>query len=143
MKLLIKSKQKLPEIDCICFCSTSSRNQIVASLSTYKTPILSSISSKEITKSMVRVKSSNVWSYTINVRDRKDKVGDVYVQFKNEYGGAGDIYVYYNIPVRIYKKIVSSPSKGHAIWQYLRNNSEGYSKLTGDKRGKLKNAINH
>ena len=143
MKRLIKSAIETQEIDYIVFCPIYKRDRIIASISSFKQSILSSISSKDITRSMVRVKSSNVWAYTINVRDRKDKVGDVYVQFKNDYGGKGDIYVYYNIPITTYRKFVSSSSKGHAVWEYLRNNPGGYSKLTGDKRGKLKNAINH
>ena len=143
MKRLIKSAIETQEIDYIVFCPIFKRDKIIASIISSKQSILSSISSKDITRSMVRVKSSNVWAYTINVRDRKDKVGDVYVQFKNDYGGKGDIYVYYNIPITTYRKFVSSSSKGHAVWEYLRNNPGGYSKLTGDKRGKLKNAINH
>lgn len=143
MKRLIKTNIEISDIECIAFCSVSYRDKIVSSITSSKESILSSISSKDITKSMVRVKSSNVWSYTINIRDRKDKVGDVYVQFKNKNGGKGDVYVYYSIPIVTYRKFVSSASKGHAIWQYLRDNPNGYSKLTGDKRGKLRNAINH
>ena len=143
MKRLIKSAIETQEIDYIVFCPIFKRDKIISSIVSSKQSILSSISSKDITRSMVRVKSSNVWSYTINVRDRKDKVGDVYVQFKNNYGGKGDVYVYYNIPITTYRKFVSSSSKGHAVWEYLRNNPGGYSKLTGDKRGKLRNAINH
>ena len=144
MKRYIRPVVETSEIETIMFCSSTQRDTIIASiLSSHLTPILSSISSKDITKSMVRVKSSNVWSYVINIRNRKDTVGDVYVQFKNEHGGAGDVYVYYDIPIRTWRKILSSPSKGHAVWEYLRNNPGGYSKLTGDKRGKLRNAINH
>ena len=142
MKRLIRNKEELPEIEAIAFCSISARKRIIASILSMKVPILSSISSRDITKSMVRVKSSNVWAYTINVRDRKDKVGDVYVQFKGKYGGPGDLYVYYSVPLNIYKKFVSAPSTGHAVWQYLRRNPNGYSKLTGNKRGVLPNAIN-
>lgn len=142
MKRLIRTTEEFPEIEAIFFCNIDAREEIIASIRSMKTPILSSISSRDITKSMIRTKSSNVWSYTINVRDRKDAVGDVYVQFKGKYGGPGDVYVYYSIPIRIYRKFISAPSKGHAVWQYLRRNPNGYSKLTGDKRGKLPNAIN-
>ncbi len=142
MKRLIKPSIEIPEIETIIFCNTSVRDTIISSVLSSRSPILASISSREITKSMIRVRSSNVWSYTINVRNHGDQVGDVYVQFKGKHGGPDAIYVYYDIPIKIWKKILSSPSKGHAVWQYLRNNPSGYSKLTGDKRGKLKNAIN-
>lgn len=124
-------EENIPEIEELVFCYTEYRNEILAS-----------ISSKDITKSMVRVKSSNIWAYNINVKNAKDKVGDVYVQFKNERGGPGDVYVLYDVPVNVYRKWHSATSKGHYYWQYLRNNYY-YSKLTGDKRGKLRNAINH
>lgn len=103
-------------------------------------PILASISAKDITSRMVKVKSSNVWSYAMNVRDTKKGIGDVYVQFKNKLGGAGDIYVYYDVPAKVYRRWISAPSKGHYFWQYIRNNYM-YAKLTGDKRTKLKNGI--
>lgn len=103
--------------------------------------IMASVSSREITKNMVRVKSSNIWSYTINIRKAKDKTGDVYVQFKGKNGGPDDIYVYYDVPVVIYRRWHSSTSKGHFFWQYIRNNYT-YAKLTGDKRTKLRNGVN-
>ena len=131
MKWLIHDSNTFPEIICIAFCSRDHRQEITAS-----------ISSREITRSMVRVKSSNIWSYTINVRNKENTLGDVYVQFKNARGGPGDVYVLYDVPTRIYRKWQSAPSKGHFYWQYLRNNYK-YSKLTGDKRGKLKNAVNN
>ena len=80
-------------------------------------------------------------TYKINIKRNGDKFGDVYVQFKGKNGGPGDIYVYYDVPVRTYRRWVSAPSKGHYFWQYIRNNFK-YSKLTGNKRGKLENAIN-
>lgn len=98
--------------------------------------------SKDATKNLVRVKSSNVWAYGVEIKDRKAQVGDVYVQFKGKNGGAGDVYVYFDVPVRVYRKLVSAPSKGHAVWALLRNNFL-YSKLTGSKRGVLPNAVNH
>lgn len=106
-----------------------------------KQSIFAGISTKELMKQMVRVKSSNIWSYTINTHDRKDKTGNVLVQFKNPNGGPGDVYIYYDVPVNVYRKWHSATSKGHYFWRYLRNNYK-YSKLTGDKKGKLPNAIN-
>lgn len=115
----------------IMFCATSERESIMAS-----------ISSKEITKNMVRVKSSNVWAYNINIRKAKDKTGDVYVQFKGKNGGPDDIYVYYDVPVIVYRRWHTANSKGHYFWQYIRNNYK-YAKLTGDKRTKLRNGVNY
>lgn len=99
------------------------------------------ISSRDITKNLVRVKSSNLWSYGIDIKDRKDKTGNVYVQFKNKNGGPGDIYQYLDVPVNLWRKFLAAPSKGHFLWAYIRNQFS-YRKLTGDKRGKLPNAIN-
>lgn len=91
---------------------------------------------------MVRCKSSNVWGYAFDLEPDAD-VGTLYVQFKNDkIGGPGDIYRYYNVPLPVYRKLVTTPSKGHYVWAKLRNKYK-YSKLTGDKRGKLANAINH
>lgn len=103
--------------------------------------IMAAISTKDMTSKLVRVKSSNIWSYGINVKRYGDKLGDILVQFKGEGGGPGAIYIYYDVPVRVYRRWQSAPSKGHYFWKYIRNIYK-YSKLTGDKRGKLKNAIN-
>ena len=103
--------------------------------------IFASMSAREITKNMVRVKSSNIWSYGINLRRTQDKTGDVYVQFKNSNGGAGDIYVYYEVPIVIYRRWLGASSKGHFFHQYIRNNYV-FAKLTGDKRTKLKGGVN-
>lgn len=104
--------------------------------------ITAAINTRDITKNMVRVKSSNIWSYGINIRKNGDAVGDVLAQFKGKNGGPDDIYIYYDVPVRLYRRWHTASSKGHFFWQYIRNNYK-YSKLTGDKKGKLKNAINH
>lgn len=93
-------------------------------------------------KDMSRVKSSNVWSIGAEINNTDPKIGDVYVQFKGKNGGPGDVYRYYDVPVSLYRKMITYPSKGAFVHKYLRNNFQ-YSKLTGDKRGKLKNAINH
>ena len=128
MKRLLRNH---PYIYCSIFAQTN--NQLET--------ILAAISSRDITRDMVRVKSSNIWSYTININNKGDKVGNIFVQFKNNTGGPGDIYVLYDVPVTLYRRWITAPSKGHFYWKYLRNNFK-YSKLTGDKRGKLKNAIN-
>lgn len=103
--------------------------------------VMAAINTRNLAQDLVRVRSSNLWSYGINVRNRKDKTGDVLVQFKNPQGGAGDIYIYYDVPVVLYRRWQSAPSKGHYFWVYIRDNYK-YSKLTGNKRGVLKNAIN-
>lgn len=99
------------------------------------------MSSRDLAKNLVRVKSSNIWSYGINIKNRKDKKGDVVVQFKDPKGGAGDLYIYYDVDIVTWRKLLASPSKGHGFWVLIRNRFK-YSKLTGDKKGKLKNAIN-
>ena len=96
-------------------------------------------SSRQATDNMLRVKSSNVWAYAFNVEQGKS-TGDLYVQFKNKRGGAGDIYQYLDFPVRMWRKFVSTSSKGHFFWRFVRNRYK-YRKLTGDKHGKLPNAI--
>lgn len=96
--------------------------------------------SRQVTDHMLRCRSSNIWGYAYDIQDGED-TGTLYVQFKNDSGGAGDIYRYYEVPFKIYRKLVASPSKGHAHWKYIRHKYQ-YSKLTGDKIGKLKNAVN-
>lgn len=131
MRVSHTSSTKLPKIIWMSFCETAGRQ-----------PIMAAISSKDITRNMVRVKSSNIWSYTINGRDGQDsKLGDVYVQFKGKHGGPGDVYVYYDVPVKIYKQMLSAPSKGHSFWQNLRG-KYSYAKLTGDKRTKRRGGVN-
>ncbi len=122
----------------------NSLNQLVNYLDTITSStsqILAGKSARELSKNLVRVKSSNVWAISINIKNRGDEKGDIIVQFKDEKGGPGDVYRLYGVPVRIYRQWVTAPSKGHFYWKYLRNNYL-YSKLTGDKRGKLKNAVN-
>lgn len=120
----------LDEILCICLCPKNLTEEITAAIST-----------KEITKRLVRTKSSNVWAFGVNVKNFNDDVADVFAQFKNSDGSPGDIYIYYDVPVKVYRRWVVAPSKGHFFHKYIRNNFK-YSKLTGDKRGKLPNAIN-
>lgn len=103
--------------------------------------VFAAINTKNLAQNLTRVRSSNIWSYGLNLRNRKDKTGDLLVQFKNKNGGAGDVYIYYDVPTMIYRRWQSAPSKGHYFWVYIRNNFK-YSKLTGDKRGKLANAVN-
>ena len=97
-------------------------------------------SSRDVAKNLVRVKSSNIWSYGVQTELGKNTC-DLYVQFKNATGGPGDVYQYFDFPIKTWKKFITAPSKGHFFWKYVRNNYR-YRKLTGDKRGKLPNAIN-
>lgn len=115
---------------------------IVLVSSEYRSDVIEcAIASRDMTKNMVRVKSSNIWSYGMNIKRRGDKVGDVLVQFKGKNGGPDDIYMYYDVPVKVYRQWHSATSVGHYFWQYIRNNYK-YRKLTGDKRTKLRNGIN-
>ena len=104
--------------------------------------VLAAINTKNLAKNLVRCKSSNVWAYGMNIKDRKDKTGDMIMQFKDKNGGAGNVYIYYDVPVTLYRRLQSAPSVGHFFWVYIRNNFK-YSKLTGNKRGVLPNAINN
>ena len=128
MKRLIKPTIEYNDIYAMAIYDTSMRSIMAAS-------------AREITENMIRVKSSNLWSYAIDVKEMGDDEGDIYVQFKGRDGGPGDIYVYYDVPLRIYQKWLSAPSKGHYFWVWIRNKYL-YRKLTGDKRTKLKNGLN-
>lgn len=93
---------------------------------------------QDFVKQLARVKSSNVWSYAFQPKD--EKTGDMLMQFKKKDGGPGDIYIYYNVPSKIWQRLVAAPSKGHAFWELIRNVFT-YAKLTGDKRTYLPNGI--
>lgn len=125
---------------CIEYDDSIFMNTMIISVSD-RQAVLAAINTKDLSKNLVRVRSSNVWSYGLNIKDRKDKTGDLVVQFKSKNGGAGDVYIYYDVPIVVYRRWQSAPSKGHYFWVYIRNNFK-YSKLTGDKRGKLANAVN-
>ena len=108
MKRVLRSSLNVPkdfEIIRCMFADASDRCNIFAAIST-----------KEITKNMVRAKSSNIWSYAINVRNAKDSTGDMYIQFKGRDGGPDDIYMYFDVPVKIYRRFITAPSKGHFFW---------------------------
>lgn len=125
------TKSHCPEIYAAIFCDSKDR----------KLAIKAGMSSRDLTKDMIRVKSSNVWAYNINVRKNGDSTGDLYVQFKGDNGGPGDIYVYYDVPVKVYSRWGSAPSKGHYFWQHIRGKYK-YAKLTGDKKTKMKGGVN-
>lgn len=91
---------------------------------------------------LVRCRSSNIWAYGMDIDDRKSGVGNMYIQFKGKNGGPdGGLYEYFDVPVKVYRQFISGTSKGHSFWQLIRNVYR-YRKLTGDKRGKLPNAVN-
>lgn len=93
---------------------------------------------KDFVSKLSRVKSSNVWSYAFQPKD--NQLGDMLMQFKAKNGGPGDIYIYYNVPIKIWQRLVAAPSKGHAFWELIRN-VYTYAKLTGDKKTRLANGI--
>lgn len=105
-------------------------------------PITAAINTRNLAEYINHVKSSNIWGYYYYKPDRKTRVGSLLIQFKNKYGGKGDVYIYYDVPFTLFRKLESTNSKGHFFWVYIRNNFK-YSKLTGNKRGVLPNAINH
>lgn len=119
---------EIPEISNFAFVLNSSE-------------ILSSTSTRDLLKNIVRCRSSNIWGYGINVKDKKDRVGNMIIQFKNKYGGPDDVYMYYDVPIEVYRRMITAPSKGHYMWYNIRNKYR-YSKLTGNKRGVLPNAVN-
>ena len=115
----------------IAFTSTSDRKSVLAAINT-----------KNLADNLVRCKSSNVWAYGMNIKDKKDKTGDLLMQFKDKNGGPSDLYIYFDVPVTVYRRLQSAPSVGRFFWQYIRN-VYSYSKLSGNKRGVLPNAINN
>ncbi len=108
--------------------------------SKYRQEVTAAINTRDLTKQLVRVRSSNIWSVGMNVRSRGDRTGDVLVQFKDKDGGAGDIYIYYDVPITIYRKWASASSRGHYFWQNIRNYYK-YAKLTGNKKTYLPNGL--
>ena len=115
----------------IAFTSTSERKAVLAAINT-----------KNLADNLVRCKSSNVWAYGMNIKDKKDKTGDLLMQFKGKNGGPGNLYIYFDVPIVIYRRLQSAPSVGSFFWKYIRNVYK-YSLLTGTKRGVLPNAINN
>lgn len=106
----------------------------------HSSAISASISSRDLSQNMIRVRSSNVYSIAADIRDANSNTCTLLVRFKDN-NQPGDLYQYFDVPVKLYKKWLNSPSKGHFFWAYIRNYYP-YRKLTGDKRGKLSNAIN-
>ena len=102
------------------------------------TNVYARTNSRDFADKLIRVKSSNIWSYAF--QPRNDKIGDMLIQFKNKQGGPADIYMYYNVPSSLWRRFVAAPSKGHFMWEFIRHVFK-YSKLTGDKKTKLANGI--
>lgn len=104
--------------------------------------ITSAINTRDLASHIGQVKSSNIWGYYYYKPDRKSRDGYLLIQFKDKNGGKGDVYIYYDVPFTVYRKLETTNSKGHYFWVYIRNYYK-YSKLTGNKRGVLPNAINN
>ena len=105
-------------------------------------PITAAINTRNLAQNLVRVRSSNVWAIGYNVRNKGDNTGDLLIQFKGKNGGGSDLYIYYDVPLKVYRRFLNVPSKGHFVWTDIRNNYK-YSRLTGSKKGVLPNAINN
>lgn len=132
MKLLLRNPKRkaiLNNIQLLGIFSTTHRDIITAAMST-----------RDMVKQLVRVKSSNIWAYGMNVRTAKDKTGDVMVQFKGKDGGPDDVYIYYDVPIMVYRRWLSAPSKGHYLWTHIRGKYK-FAKLTGDKKTKMPGGI--
>ena len=117
---------------------TSATTIVAKGFNRHDTSKRNKTTTKDFVKNLKRVKSSNVWSYAFQPKD--NNVGDMLMQFKSKNGGPGDIYIYYNVPTKIWQRLVAAPSKGHTFWELIRN-VYTYAKLTGDKRTKLANGI--
>lgn len=130
MKRVIISTVQKYELCASCICDNDS------------SIIQAAINTRDLAKNLIRVRSSNVWSIGIDIRDKKDKTGTVIAQFKNKYGGPGDIYAYWSVPIMVYRKWITAPSKGNYFWRYIRN-AYPYTKLTGNRKGVLHNAVNN
>ena len=132
MKIFANTECEDFDIEILGFYSSDEREVITAA-----------ITSKKASANMVRVKSSNLWAYGISGREgQENRLGDVYIQFKGKKGGPGDVYVYYDVPVKIFRKLLSAPSKGHAFWQYIRGKYT-YAKLTGDRKTKMPGGVDY
>lgn len=116
----------------------SSTNISAARQDRHDTSRRNKTTTQDFVKKLQRVKSSNVWSYAFQPKD--EKTGDMLMQFKAKNGGPGDIYIYYNVPNKVWQRLVAAPSTGHAFWVLIRN-IYTYAKLTGDKRTHLPNGI--
>ena len=62
------------------------------------------------------------------------------MQFKGRNGGPDDVYVYFDVPIIIYRRWLSAPSKGHFLWEYIRG-KYAFAKLTGDKKTKQRGGV--
>ena len=119
----------------------STRRSILIRPGSHRLPVFSAREgNRRIQDQIIRVKSSNVWGYAAKIDSADSKTCTVFIQFKDDRGGPGDIYAYYDVPVVVYQRMHGAPSKGHYFWKYIRNNYL-YSKLTGDKRTKLANGV--
>lgn len=94
-------------------------------------------STRDISKNLVKVQSSNLWAYNIQLHNSDPTMGNVIIQFKGSHGGPGDIYVYYDVPLKLWRRFIGAPSKGHFFWKYIRDRFQ-CAKLTGDKQLKQK-----
>lgn len=108
--------------------------------------ITAAINTRDLTRDLVRVQSSNVYKIGFHAKKYEDRDGTLFIQFlgKDNRGfrtGPGPLYCYYEVPKKVYRGLVGASSKGAYVWRYIRN-VYSYSRLDGSKRGVLPNAVN-
>ena len=110
-----------------CYATVKIENAIrfieaAMNVSSYTLPIMAAINTKNLAQNLVRVRSSNVWAIGFNVREKGDNKGDLVMQFKNKNGGAGELYIFYDVSIKAYRILLNAPSVGHEFWLNIRNN---------------------
>jgi len=125
---------------------TVSAATILAGFNQHDTSRRKKTTTQDFVKQLMPTESSNIWSYAFQPKD--ETFGDMLVQFKGNQGaggrrgGPGDIYIYYNVPNKLWQRFYLAKSKGGFFWRYIRNNAKiRYAKLTGDKRTHLPHGI--
>lgn len=124
----------------------ASRNIFAKGFNQHDNSKRNKLSTKDFVQKLQGVNSSNIWAYAFMAKTMD--MGDMLVQFKGKSGldgrsgGPGDIYIYYNVPNKIWQRFYLAESKGGFFWKHIRNNTKiRYAKLTGDKRTKLPHGI--
>lgn len=119
---------------------SASRNIFAKGFNRHDNSKRNKTTTQDFAQKLKQVNSSNIWAYAFQPKD--DTFGDMLVQFKGRRGGPGDIYIYYNVLNKLWRRFYLADSKGHFFWEHIRNNTKiRYAKLTGDKTTKLPHGI--